>query len=146
MRSNATIVARWLWVGLLAWGAAACYPPPSAAQRPKVPPVAPTSAPRELWSPANYARDSTYTRGTFLRDIAVILFKRDASQAERQAAVDAVAGTVVGGRSLGNGDGYYLVRVPGDGTARPLFEALHKLRSMPQVEDAAPQYVGVLSP
>lgn len=123
----------------------ACRPPATSAQLRRVPAVPPPGAPRELWNPENQVQDSTYTRGRFLRDIAAIRFKPGASQSERQTAVNAVAGTVVGGIPLGGGDGYYLVRVPGDGTARPLFEALARLRALPQVESATPQYVGVLT-
>lgn len=41
----------------------------------------------------------------------VVHFAAETSQAERQAAINAVAGKVVGGIRLGP-DGYYAVRVP----------------------------------
>src|SRR5215217_3800323 len=108
---------------LLCCGLSACCPPASFAPVHPVPASPPSDAPRELWNRENQMQDSTFTSGSFLRDIAAIRFKPGASQRERQAAVDLVGGTVVGGIPWGNGDGYYLVRVPGDGTARPLFEA-----------------------
>lgn len=131
---------------LLCCGLSACCPPASSAQVHPVPALPPSSAPRELWNRENQMQDSTFTRGSFLRDIAAIRFKPGVSQRERQAAVNLVGGTLVGGIPLGNGDGYYLVRIPGDGTARPLFEAIGRLRALPQVDSAAPQYVGILTP
>jgi hypothetical protein len=131
---------------LLCSGLSACCPPVSFAQVHPVPASPPSLAPRELWTRENQMQDSIFTRGSFLRDIAAIRFKPGASQRERQAAVNLVGGNVVGGIPLGNGDGYYLVRVPGDGTARPLFKALQRLRALPQIDSAAPQYVGILSP
>lgn len=131
---------------LLYCGLSACCPPASFAQVHPVPTSPPSGAPRELWNRENQMQDSTFTSGSFLRDIAAIRFKPGASQREREIAVNAVSGTVVGGIPWGQGDGYYLVRIPGDGTARPLFEAIARLRALPQVDSAAPQYVGVLSP
>ncbi|MFL5538999.1 MAG: hypothetical protein ACJ8J0_08405 [Longimicrobiaceae bacterium] len=122
-------------------GMAACHPGASRSQSVPVPARAPSSAPGELWRPENYTRDSTYTRGTYLKDIVVVLFRPDAPQAQRQAAVDAVAGRVVGGRPFRDGDGYYFVRVPGNGDPRVLFEAIGVLKALPQVLSATPEYV-----
>ena len=67
----------------------------------------------------------------------------DATQAERQAAVDSVAGRVVGGRPFRGGDGYYFLRVPGNGDPRVLFEAIRVLNALPQVLSATPEYVDI---
>jgi hypothetical protein len=45
----------------------------------------------------------------FPRDLIVLAFKEDASQRERQQAVDAVGGEVIGGEHIDRG-GYYYVR------------------------------------
>ena len=122
-------------------GMVACHPGVSVSQSTPVPARAPSSAPASLWQPENYVRDSTRTRGTYLKDIAVVLFRPNATQAERQAAVDSVAGHVVGGRPFRGGDGYYFLRVPGNGDPRVLFEALRVLKGLPQVLSATPEYV-----
>jgi hypothetical protein len=122
-------------------GIPACNPSVSRSQRMPVPAKAPSRAPASLWRPANYIRDSTYTRGTYLQDIVVVLFKLDATQTERQAAIELVDGEVLGGRPFRDGDGYYFVRVPGGGDPRMLFEALRKLQALSQVLSATPEYV-----
>jgi len=130
-----------LFFAAAAAGMVACHPSVSISQSTPVPARAPSSAPASLWRPENYVRDSTRTRGTYLKDIAVVLFRSDATQAERQAAVDSVAGRVVGGRPFRGGDGYYFLRVPGNGDPGVLFEAIRVLSALPQVLSATPEYV-----
>ena len=45
---------------------------------------------------------------------------------------------VVGGARLGRG-GYYYIRIEDDGTSAPLFRAIRKLKSFPQVQSATPE-------
>lgn len=61
-------------------------------------------------------------------------FKNDATIEDRQAALDAVDGTVVGGMWIGVGR-YYYVRIPSppDSGAGPLLRAIEKLKAMPGV-------------
>jgi len=107
-----------------------------------VPARAPSTAPRSLWSRDNWYRDTVFVSGTYLRDIAVVLFRATATQAERQAAVELVHGKVVGGHPLAEGsDGYYYVCVPGTDYPRPLIRALQQLQALPQVLSATPEFV-----
>jgi hypothetical protein len=69
-----------------------------------------------------------------------VVFAVGASQSERQAAIDLVDGTVIGGLNPG-GDGSYYVRVEGDGTIETIFEVAHTLNALPQVALAGPYTV-----
>jgi hypothetical protein len=66
-----------------------------------------------------------------------VTFAVGATQAERQAAIDLVDGTVIGGVNR-RGDGWYYVRVEGDGTIETIFEIAHTLNALPQVALAGP--------
>lgn len=71
--------------------------------------------------------------GIYRRDIVLIRFEAGTSIADRQAAIDSVNGTVVGGHILtGTKDGTYYVRVHG-GTAASLFHSLLVLQRQPGV-------------
>ena len=69
-----------------------------------------------------------------------VFFEFGAMQSERQAAVDLVGGTVIGGVNAGS-NGWYYVRVEGDGTIERIFEIAHTLDALPQVTLAAPYTV-----
>ena len=99
-----------------------------------VPPIAPDTIPDWVYEDENIISNSPLMPGKFLRTIVVIGFQMDATQAERQAAVDAINGTVIGGRRWYRTDGDYFVQIQDDGTARPLFEALETLNALPQVD------------
>jgi hypothetical protein len=73
----------------------------------------------------------------FPRNIVLVGFKWQASRQQKQEAIDAINGVVVGGTPISPG-GVYYVRIPDDGTSRPLFRAIKKLRSLPQVKLASP--------
>jgi hypothetical protein len=74
----------------------------------------------------------------FPRNIVVVLFQEPTSRSEKQHAIDAIQGIVVGGAPIGKG-GFYYVRITDDGTSRPLFRAIQTLKSFPQVESASPE-------
>ena len=66
-------------------------------------------------------------------------FLPNATQADRQSAIDAVHGTVVGGMAIPTPEGYYAVRVPyvlspGDNVAAPSLRARVQLRANPKVK------------
>jgi hypothetical protein len=69
-----------------------------------------------------------------------VVFAVGATQAERQAAIDLVDGTVIGGLNSGR-DGWYYVRVEGDGTIETVFEIAHTVDALPQVYLASPYIV-----
>ena len=105
---------------------------------PRVPAVPPDTVPSERYSPERL--DPTHS---FPRDLVVIAFRNGVSQAEKEAAVDLVQGTVVGGWPLpeGMGEGLYLVRIREDGTVRPLIQAIEQLRTLPQIELVGPDMI-----
>ena len=102
----------------------------------------PDSVPLAIWSeihaPENVEQSAPEWSTPFPRNIVLIMFREQASRGEKQQAIDAVAGVVVGGAPLGKG-GYYYVRIKDDGTSRPLFRAIEKLKSFRQVESATPE-------
>lgn len=107
-----------------------------------VPALPPESVPARVWAdihaPRNIVRSSPHWGIPFPRDLLLVMFKEDASQAERQAAVDSIGGEVVGGEPLGRG-GYYYVRIAGDSTGEALFRAIAKLMKLPQIDLASPE-------
>lgn len=107
-----------------------------------VPALPPESVPARVWAdihaPGNIIRSSPHWSAPFPRDLLLVMFKEDASQAERQAAVDSIGGEVVGGEPLGQG-GYYYVRIAGDSTGEALFRAIAKLMTLRQIDLASPE-------
>ncbi|HET7584782.1 MAG TPA: hypothetical protein VFK13_07740 [Gemmatimonadaceae bacterium] len=106
-----------------------------------VPLVPPDSEPASLYDFDNLTADSLHWSGLFVRDIVALHFLITASQSDRQSAVEAVNGIVVGGANFGNGDGLYLVSLPADPTNETLFDAIGRLRALPQVTWAMPDWV-----
>jgi hypothetical protein len=105
-----------------------------------VPAIAPDTVPSGYDDVSKTISGGTYWNGILLPDVAVVSFTRTADQASRQAAVDAISGTVIGGRRAAD-DGIYLIRIPSDGTPGPLFAALAQLHSLPQVSTAMPEAI-----
>jgi hypothetical protein len=68
-----------------------------------------------------------------------VMFRSDATPEQRQAAIDAVSGVVVGGMLRGQ-DRYYYVRIAAnpDSGAAPLVRALRTLAPLPGVQDVMP--------
>ena len=82
--------------------------------------------------------------GLVVKNMLEVAFARTATQAQRQAAIDSVLGSVVGGRPIAdNGDGFYIVRIPSDNAGAGLIPALEKLRRLPQVDLAVSIRLGV---
>lgn len=81
---------------------------------------------------------SAYIPVKFRRNILVVHFRREATQTQRQAAIDMISGTVVGGTNRNTGNGFYLIRVadPGDGSG--LVRAAERLKGFPFVSSAGP--------
>lgn len=104
-----------------------------------VPSTPPDSTPVEYETFADTVSAGNRLSTAVLRDIVVLQFKRGTSQADKVAAICLVEGVVVGGYPLVEGEGIYLVRIPGDRTARTLFGVIDRLRSLPQVLYAGPE-------
>lgn len=86
------------------------------------------------------ADSSISADGLRTKQIVVVFFNAFADQSQRQAALDSVRGTLVGGLRLGGGDGYYYVQVADSGQGVQLDSAVQKLSSLEQVEMASLDY------
>jgi hypothetical protein len=108
---------------------------------PKMPAQAPDGIPADMFAEENIGTDLPGLTGQYLRRVVAVMFKPGATLAERQAALDQVKGTVIGGSPAPEGEGVYYVQIAGDSTAYPLLDARATLESLAQVEGAAPEFV-----
>lgn len=111
--------------------------------RPIVPALAPDSIPGFLYDEENLVRDTTGRGNAFMRGIVVVRFRQGATVRERQQAIDAVNGVVVGGKAVDDGEGFYLVRIPHDPDPGQslMFAAIARLKAMAQVQVASINWV-----
>ena len=109
-----------------------------AQHRTTVPALPPEGRPDGLYDDTNIVvNNAKLGSGRVVKNTIGVLFKRTATQKQRQAAIDSVEGIVVGGYSaLDNGDGVYLVRVPSDVTGSLVAAAIAKLKRLSQVDFA----------
>lgn len=150
-----SVIPRWLTSALAcAVALAVLVPPACGAQRARdtthhtrgtkvlVSNWPPDSIPLAIWkqmhSPENMEASAPEWGVPFPRNIVVVMFQEETSRTYKQRAIDAIRGTVVGGVALCRG-GYYYVRIPDDGTSRPLFRAIKKLKTFRQVQSATPE-------
>lgn len=102
-------------------------------------------------SPENVVTGDPHFPGRVVRNTVWLLFRRQASAEDREAAIEAVNGIVVGGSIRGSGNRYpppsgphmqryYYVRIPAypDSGAGPLERALQTLATQPAVQDVQP--------
>lgn len=109
-----------------------------------VPDAAPDSLPAGLYgNPANVLTGSPYfsLSDFVLRNTVSVRFEAGTSQAVRQTLVDGVNGEVIGGQRFPRVEGYYLIRVPDDGTGLGIRAAMDKLNEDPNVAAAEPEYL-----
>lgn len=107
-----------------------------------VPAVTPDTVPNWLYE--RTMSDSPVISGTFLENILFVIFHGGTPQEDRQAAIDLIDGTVVGGIRHYGDEGYYLVLVEDDHPDVPgqaLLEAMEALDGLPQVDLASPEWV-----
>lgn len=78
------------------------------------------------------------------KGVAVVVFKTGASRTERQAAIQAVGGTVIGGFPFPAAEGYYFVRIA-DTTLAGIEGTADVLRRLPQVAFAGPAIADTVS-
>lgn len=104
-----------------------------------VPATAPDSVPTGYYDAANLVRNSRFP-SPFYRDVVSVLFYPAATVGQRQAAVDSVDGTVIGGVRLGDEDGFYLIRLPPDSLNNRPLDAAAKLTRLPGVQVAEPDW------
>jgi hypothetical protein len=88
-------------------------------------------------SPSWLADDSSYfTDVPFAKGVVQVMFRTGTSTAQRQAALDLIGGTVIGGINFDPHEGAYIIRIPGS-DRESLERALTALESLPQVETAS---------
>jgi hypothetical protein len=111
----------------------------SQREVPGLPPTTgmPNDVAAEVYAAGNIVREDSVMTGPYPRDMIWVWFRDNASQVQRQAAIDAISGIVVGGYRFRPG-GVYYVRIKHDGTTVPLHSAIAKLKTFPQVSAATP--------
>jgi hypothetical protein len=123
-------------VALVATGCGSAYPNAVTAARQPVPAEAPDSVPGWVRADSNMTGPSASIPVRFRKNLLIVQFDRKATQAERQAAIDLVAGTVVGG----GGGTIYLVRITDPGDGSEMVKAGKRLETLPYVLAASPDY------
>jgi hypothetical protein len=109
----------------------ACRSLDSAIRSDTVPAVAPDT------EPAWFADDSSYAPQLTLKRVAQVAFIPGTSRSQRQAAIDSVGGSVIGGYHIpGDIEGTYYILVPSATTDTALVSALQKLTRQPGVKYA----------
>lgn len=86
--------------------------------------------------------DSSIDGNGYTKQLIEVLFQSSATQPERQAALQSVDGTVIGGLPMTSGDGYYLVQVPDDGSGAQLDSAVVHMTMLPAVRHVGRQWRG----
>jgi len=114
---------------------------PRPAALPDVPAIPPDSEPVWLYADSNLTTEQG--SGPFTRGVVNVRFQLSASRRERQAAIAAVHGVVVGGRRFhgGDGDGIYIIRLASTTTNADLFAAMDTFKRMPQVRYAIANWI-----
>lgn len=110
---------------------------------PAVPAVAPDTLPAGLSDYKNVAYDSSGGL-PYVRHHLLVYFHDRATQAQRQSAIAALTGVVVGGARNATGDGCYLVRVPADSSAATVDAAVRLLTARPEVRLASRYHVSAV--
>jgi hypothetical protein len=106
-----------------------------------VPATAPDTVPVWINSKSNIVWASKQSPFPFVKDLVIVLFHPSAPQVQRQAAIDAVHGRVIGGMRLNGVDGMYFVSLPPDSKHARVFEAVIALKAMAGVGSAIPDYL-----
>ncbi len=86
--------------------------------------------------------DTSIDNNRYTKRVIDVLFKSTATQADRQAAIDLVGGTIIGGLPDETGDGYYIVQIADDGSGAQLDAAITQLVALPTVDLATRQWRG----
>lgn len=106
---------------------------------PLVPAVPPDTMPADAFG-------EIAPNGVMSVDVLVVQFRQTATLDQKQEAIALVNGTVIGGLPAppeisSSLEGFYVIRIPGDGTSAGMNRALEQLRALPQVLVAVPNVV-----
>jgi hypothetical protein len=114
-----------------------------------VPAEAPDTIPAWVYQPENFDSNTASIQVPFVKNILVIQFQQGTTQAEREAAVDSVAGSVIGGQRYDAGEGLYYLSVPDTTRGGALVAGATLLETLPQVGFASYDFAvdpGYLTP
>jgi hypothetical protein len=89
-----------------------------------------------LYADSNLVHTSTHYVTPFPSNVIWVVFNDASSLSAREAALDSVNGVVVAGQRIHSG-GIFYVAIPGDGTDGPVYNAIEKLKTLPQVAVAS---------
>lgn len=109
----------------------------TGAESSPVPLIPPDSLPAGLYDSVNLLVDTIVTRGPIVRNVIALDFLPTASAAQRQALVDSIGGTVIGGIRTSASEGVYLVRLPMPTTLAAFHQTIARLKVSSFVDDAA---------
>ncbi len=107
-------------------------------RRYQVPPVPPDTVPASFDEDAAFVSDGNMSQ--ISTTILAVHFAYGATLAEKQEAVDLIAGRVIGGVAVGEG-GIYYIQVEGDGTIATIDSIAAVLRALPTVASAYPERI-----
>jgi hypothetical protein len=86
-----------------------------------------------LYAPGKLIYSHPRSSGPYPRGVLLLQFQLDATADEREAAINYVSGTSIGGDGI-----FYYILIADDGTGNPLWQAIDKLHALPQVRHAGP--------
>jgi hypothetical protein len=115
-------------------------PPPAFPGSAVVPPGAPDGVSEQLLRAFGVFPGRSGPYGWVVRNVITLDFKEGARPRQRQAAVDAVRGRVIGGLRERYGEGDYFVWVADTGFAA-LWKVMDRLKKLPQVDYAGPMFI-----
>jgi hypothetical protein len=105
-----------------------------------VPTTPPDSVPSAYLADSNLTDPDSAAGVRWPRNLLRVSFVPGATQAQRDSAISAIGGTVVGGLPFSD-NGYFLIAIEDDGTGGPLLDAIVELEQMPQVEYASQYFI-----
>ena len=117
-----------------------------AEQSQLVPAVPADTAPAWIFADSNLVTNDPQVSGSFLKRVLAIEFLPQATQTQKESAVAAVSGTVIGGVRWSSTEGYYYVLLPPDSTTASLHQAVAILGTLPQVVVAELVIVRITQP
>lgn len=104
----------------------------------KVPAQAPDTSPnRAFLDSLGFVESATSASPPWVRSVIDVIFREGATQANRQAAIDAVNGVVIGGRRPDDDEGDYFVLIP-ERSMQGMMAAMRTLRRQQGVKYADP--------
>lgn len=143
--ANATTRRKWLEFSGTTWSQRIRIKLPmgAAVQSSAVPPIPPDSIPAFVSDSANLVRPSPGGGFPFVRDLLSVEFTPSSTTAQREGALSAVGGIVVGGlRSGTSTGGLYLVKIPTSSDSFAVASAEIVLRNLAVVRQARRFIIG----